>query len=99
MQVSGRVIQAHGNSRRLGFFKGRSGLVLQPTVEQMAEAQPGVLPQHARTCVAHDHLDFLPTVALIAMDGAPGTGGLLFAEPTMLQAQGDIMRQVLTIWA
>ena len=74
-------------------------MVLTQSVKEMAETQPGVYPEHSRTGIAHYRLNFLPPLALIAMYRAVGTGRFFLTEATMLQAQGYITRQVLTIGA
>ena len=90
---------AYKRSRYSPVFKSGGGLVLHPTIEQMAEAQPGMLAHHSRPRVAHHLFDLLTPVALITMDRAFRAGRLFLAKTAMVQAQTDMAAQILAVSA
>ena len=72
---------------------------LAKTIQPMAQAQNRMLPQHARTGVTHHGSDLLAPDALIAMDRALGTDGLVRPKPAVLQPEGGIVQKLPALQA
>jgi hypothetical protein len=66
-------------------------------IQPVPEAHPGMLPQHARTGIAHDSPDLFPAIALIAMHRALGTSRFLRTEPATVQTKVGIIKKALTL--
>lgn len=71
-----------------------SGVWQAEAVQPMAQAQEGMFPKHTRSGVAHDAADLVAAVALVAMDRAPGAGGLFRAEAAALQSQAGVGQEL-----
>lgn len=63
----------------------------------MTQAQPRVLPKHAWSGEAHHGLDLLAPVSLIAMNRAFGARRLFFPEATPIQAEANVILQLLAL--
>ena len=55
-------------------------------------------PKHARARVAHDGLDLVAPVPLVAMYGAPGARGFGGAELAAVESSHRIIQQFLALW-
>jgi hypothetical protein len=68
-----------------------------PAIQPVSEAHPGMLPQHARTGIAHDSPDLFPAVALIAMHRALGASRFLRTEPATVETKVGIVKKALAL--
>ena len=66
------------------------------TVQPVAQAHYRMLPQHARTSVAHPLANLFATFALVAMHGARGTDRLVRSEMTAFQPGLGVIEKLLT---
>jgi hypothetical protein len=69
------------------------------TVDEMEEAKNRMPPQHSGAGIAHDRLGLFTPLGPVAVDGAVGTGRLVFPKSTTFQAHGGIIHQSLTVRA
>jgi hypothetical protein len=60
----------------------------------MASTKNRMLTQHARTGVAHHRFDLFTPDALIAMDRALGTDGLVRPKPAAFEPDGSIIQKL-----
>jgi hypothetical protein len=65
----------------------------------MAQAENGMVPEHARAGIAHDGADLFAAGRLVAVDGTLDTDGLLRAKTASFQPQGRIIQQGLAFGA
>ena len=56
-------------------------------------------PDQARAGIAHQRLDLLAPLRLVAVDRAPGTGGLAFLKGAPLQPPRGVVEQLLAFRA
>ena len=70
------------------------GRRLAKAIKPMAQAQNRMLPQHARTSITHHRSDLFAPEALIAVDRALGTHGLLCPKPATLQPKDGIIQKL-----
>jgi hypothetical protein len=68
-------------------------------IEPVAQAQEGVMPEHARAGILHNRLNLVTPFALVAVDGAAGAGGFFDAKPAAFKAQGGVVQELLAVGA
>ena len=71
----------------------------EPSIQQVAQAQPGMFPEHPRAGEPHHVLDLFESIPLVAMHRAFRAGRLIRAKPATIQPQADVEHQPLTLLA
>src|SRR5512138_2619380 len=82
-------MRVKSRGRRALFWRGAE------SVQPMAQAQDGVLPEHTRSGKAHDSLHLFATLRLITVDRAIGASRLRWTETAALQAHCGVIKQFL----
>ena len=69
------------------------------TIEQMPDAEQGMLPKHFRASTAHHRFDLFAAIPLVTVHRTLGTGRFFLAEATAIQTQVHVVHQPLTFLA